>query len=138
MTVEFTARFDDSLADYIKEIVAENVTVDLDEYVKSDDISDKISDHFSGYADPTDYFDMSDYVTDDNAITDDGVREIVQEEMDERNVSRETMDDLKATTAQLKATMQAIVTVLVSHGFVPAGWHAVPTEATNDKSWEVI
>jgi hypothetical protein len=115
MTVEFTARFDDSLADYIKEIVSENLTVDLDEYVKSDDISDKISDHFSGYADPTDYFDMSDYVTDDNAITDDGVREIVQDEMDE----------ITTTTKQMQATMQAIVTVLVNHGFVPEGlvWH---------------
>lgn len=118
MTVEFTARFDDSLADYIKEIVAENVTVDLDDYVKSDDISDKISDHFSGYADPTDYFDMSDYVTDDDAITDDGVREIVQEEM----------DDITTTTKQMQATMQAIVTVLVNHGFVPAGWQAIPVE----------
>ena len=118
MTVEFTARFDDSLADYIKEIVSENLTVDLDEYVKSDDISDKISDHFSGYADPTDYFDMSDYVTDDNALTDDGVREIVQEEIDEWTT----------TTTQLQATMQAIVTVLVSHGFVPAGWQAIPVE----------
>jgi len=118
MTVEFTARFDDSLADYIKEIVAENVSVDLDEYVKSDDISDKISDHFSGYADPTDYFDMSDYVTDDDAITDDGVREIVQEEM----------DDITTTTKQVQATMQAIVTVLVNHGFVPAGWQAIPVE----------
>jgi len=118
MTVEFTARFDDSLADYIKEIVAENLTVDLDEYVKSDDISDKISDHFSGYADPTDYFDMSDYVTDDDAITDDGVREIVQEEM----------DDITTTTKQVQATMQAIVTVLVNHGFVPAGWQAIPVE----------
>jgi hypothetical protein len=128
MTVEFTARFDDSLADYIKEIVAENVTVDLDDYVKSDDISDKISDHFSGYADPTDYFDMSDYVTEDDAITDDGVREIVEEWLSEHNVSRETMEELKATTTQLQATMQAIVTVLVSHGFVPAGWQAIPVE----------
>ena len=118
MTVEFTARFDDSLADYIKEIVSENLTVDLDEYVKSDDISDKISDHFSGYADPTDYFDMSDYVTDDDAITDDAVREIVQEEIDEWTT----------TTTQLQNTMQAIVTVLVSHGFVPAGWQAIPVE----------
>jgi len=119
MTVEFTARFDDSLADYIKEIVSENLTVDLDEYVKSDDISDKISDHFSGYADPTDYFDMSDYVTDDDAITDDGVREIVQEEI----------DDITTTTKQMQATMQAIVTVLVNHGFVPAGWQAIPVES---------
>ena len=128
MTVEFTARFDDSLADYIKEIVAENVTVDLDDYVKSDDISDKISDHFSGYADPTDYFDMSDFVTDDDAITDDAVREIVEEVMDYRNVSRETMEELKATTSQLQATMQAIVTVMVTHGFVPSGWQAIPVE----------
>lgn len=128
MTVEFNARFDDSLADYIKEIVEENLTVDLDEYVKSDDISDKISDHFSGYADPTDYFDMSDFVTDDDAITDSAVREIVHEEMDGRNVSRETMEELKATTTQLQATMQAIVTVLVNHGFVPAGWQETPVE----------
>lgn len=126
MTVEFTARFDDSLADYIKEIVAENVTVDLDEYVKSDDISDKISDHFSGYADPTDYFDMSDYVTD--ALTDRAVQEMITETLDEHNVSRETMDDLKATTTQLQNAMKAVVTVLVSHGFVPAGWQAIPVE----------
>ena len=116
MTVEFTARFDDSLADYIKEQVEENLP-DMDNYLEQGE-----------YADPTDYFDMSDYVTDDDAITDDGVREIVQEEMDERNVSRETMEELKATTAQMQATMQAIVTVLVSHGFVPAGWQAIPVE----------
>lgn len=111
MTVEFTARFDDSLSDFIKEVVAE---VALDDYVKSDDISDKISDHFSGYADPTDYFDMSNYVTEDDALTDLAVEELIDTALYEH----------KATTEKLQATLQAILDALVNHGFVPTGWEA--------------
>ena len=124
MTVEFTARFDDSLADYIKEIVAENVTVDLDDYVKSDDISDKISDHFSGYADPTDYFDMSDYVTDDDALTDAGVTELIDERLRETGLTGMSQDltTLNETVTTLATTLQAITDALVAGGFVPSGW----------------
>lgn len=117
MTLEFTARFDDSLADYIKETVEENLP-DMDEFVKSDDISDKISDHFSGYADPTDYFDMSSYVTDDDALTDDGVRELITEEMG---------DHIKTMTT-LATTLQAITDALVAGGFVPTGWQPITKE----------
>ena len=112
MTLEFTARFDDSLADYIKETVEENLP-DMDEFVKSDDISEAIGDHFSGgYTDPTDYFDMSSFVTDDDALTDDGVRELITEEMG---------DHVKTMTT-LATTLQAITDALVAGGFVPSGW----------------
>jgi hypothetical protein len=118
MTLEFTARFDDSLADYIKETVEENLP-DMDEFVKSDDISEAIGDHFSGgYTDPTDYFDMSSFVTDDDALTDDGVRELITEEMG---------DHVKTMTT-LATTLQAITDALVAGGFVPTGWQAIPKE----------
>lgn len=118
MTVEFTARFDDSLADYIKETVEENIP-DMDEFVKTDNIGDMISDHFSGgYTDPTDYFDMSNYVTDDDALTDSSVRELITEEMG---------DHIKTMTT-LATTLQAITDALVAGGFVPTGWQAIPTQ----------
>lgn len=118
MTVEFTARFDDSLSDFIKETVEENLP-DMDEFVKSDDISEAIGDHFSGgYTDPTDYFDMSNYVTEDDALTDKAVEEIVQGEMG---------DHIKTMTT-LATTLQAITDALVAGGFVPTGWQAIPTQ----------
>lgn len=118
MTVEFTARFDDSLTDYIKETVEENIP-DMDEFVKSDNIGEMISDHFSGgYTDPTDYFDMSNYVTDDDALTDSSVEELIQEAMG---------DHIKTMTT-LATTLQAITDALVAGGFVPTGWQAIPTQ----------
>ena len=118
MTVEFTARFDDSLSDFIKETVEENLP-DMDEFVKSDDISEAIGDHFSGgYTDPTDYFDMSSFVTEDDAVTDAGVRELITEEMG---------DHVKTMTT-LATTLQAITDALVAGGFVPTGWQAIPTQ----------
>ena len=106
MTLEFTARFDDSLADYIKEQVEENLP-DMDNYLEQ-----------GQYADPTDYFDMSDYVTDDDALTDKAVEEIVQGEMG---------DHIKTMTT-LATTLQAITDALVAGGFVPTGWQAIPTQ----------
>ena len=118
MTVEFTARFDDSLTDFIKETVEENLP-DMDEFVKSDDISEAIGDHFSGgYTDPTDYFDMSNFVSEDDALTDDGVRELITEEMG---------DHIKTMTT-LATTLQAITDALVAGGFVPTGWQPIPTQ----------
>ena len=118
MTVEFTARFDDSLSDFIKETVEENLP-DMDEFVKSEDISEAITDHFSGgYTDPTDYFDMSSFVTEDDAVTDDGVRELITEEMG---------DHVKTMTT-LATTLQAITDALVAGGFVPTGWQVIPTQ----------
>ena len=106
MTLEFTARFDDSLADYIKEQVEENIP-DMDNYLEQGE-----------YADPTDYFDMSSYVTDDDALTDAGVTELIQEEMG---------DHIKTMTT-LATTLQAITDALVAGGFVPTGWQPVPTQ----------
>jgi len=121
MTLEFTARFDDSLADYIKETVEENIP-DMDEFVKEDDIGDKISDHFSGgYTDPTDYFDMSSYVTDDDALTDKAVEEMIDERLRETGLTT-----LNETVTTLATTLQAITDALVAGGFVPTGWQAIP------------
>ena len=106
MTVEFTARFDDSLSDYVKEIVSEEVG----------DISDRVSEVFDGYADPTDYFDMSSFVTDDDALTDKAVEELIAE------------SDLAKTVTTLATTLQAITDALVAGGFVPTGWQAIPKE----------
>ena len=127
MTVEFTARFDDSLSDFIKETVEENLP-DMDEFVKSDDISEAIGDHFSGgYTDPTDYFDMSSFVTEDDALTDDGVRELITEEMG---------DHVKTMTT-LATTLQAITDALVAGGFVPTGWQPIPTSMDGEQlAWQ--
>jgi hypothetical protein len=128
MTVEFTARFDDSLADYIKETVEENLP-DMDEFVKEDDIGDKISDHFSGgYTDPTDYFDMSSYVTDDDALTDKAVEEMIDERLRETGLAGMSQDltTLNETVTTLATTLQAITDALVAGGFVPTGWQAIP------------
>jgi len=128
MTLEFTARFDDSLADYIKETVEENIP-DMDEFVKEDDIGDKISDHFSGgYTDPTDYFDMSSYVTDDDALTDKAVEEMIDERLRETGLAGMSQDltTLNETVTTLATTLQAITDALVAGGFVPTGWQAIP------------
>jgi hypothetical protein len=128
MTLEFTARFDDSLADYIKETVEENLP-DMDEFVKEDDIGDKISDHFSGgYTDPTDYFDMSSYVTDDDALTDKAVEEMIDERLRETGLAGMSQDltTLNETVTTLATTLQAITDALVAGGFVPTGWQAIP------------
>jgi len=122
MTVEFTARFDDSLSDYVKEVVGEEVG-DIDEKVDS-----AISDKFSGYADPTDYFDMSDYVTDDDALTDKAVEELIDERLRETGLTGMSQDltALNATVTTLATTLQAITDALVAGGFVPTGWQAIP------------
>lgn len=130
MTLEFTARFDDSLADYIKEQVEENLP-DMDEFVKSDNIGDMISDHFSGgYTDPTDYFDMSNYVTDDDALTDKAVEEMIDERLRETGLAGMSQDltTLNETVTTLATTLQAITDALVAGGFVPTGWQAIPKE----------
>ena len=130
MTVEFTARFDDSLSDFIKETVEENLP-DMDEFVKSDDISEAITDHFSGgYTDPTDYFDMSNYVTEDDALTDAGVTELIDERLRETGLTGMSQDltTLNETVTTLATTLQAITDALVAGGFVPTGWQAIPTQ----------
>ena len=130
MTVEFTARFDDSLSDFIKETVEENLP-DMDDYAKSDDISEAITDHFSGgYTDPTDYFDMSNYVTDDDALTDAGVTELIDERLRETGLAGMSQDltTLNETVTTLATTLQAITDALVAGGFVPTGWQAIPTQ----------
>lgn len=124
MTLEFTARFDDSLADYIKEQVEENLP-DMDELVKSDELSEAIGDHFSGgYTDPTDYFDMSSFVTDDDALTDAGVTELIDERLRETGLTGMSQDltTLNETVTTLATTLQAITDALVAGGFVPSGW----------------
>lgn len=130
MTVEFTARFDDSLSDFIKETVEENLP-DMDEYAKSDDISEAITDHFSGgYTDPTDYFDMSNYVTDEDALTDKSVEEMIDERLRETGLAGMSQDltTLNETVTTLATMLQAITDALVAGGFVPTGWQAVPKE----------
>ena len=128
MTVEFTARFDDSLSDFIKETVEENLP-DMDEFVKKDNIGDEISDHFSGgYTDPTDYFDMSSYVTEDDALTDKAVEELIDERLRETGLAGMSQDltTLNETVTTLATTLQAITDALVAGGFVPTGWQAIP------------
>jgi len=110
MTVEFTARFDDSLSDYVKEIVSEEVG-DID-----DKVNDKVTEVFDGYADPTEFFDMGSYVTEDDALTDSAVEELIAE------------SDLAKTVTTLATTLQAITDALVAGGFVPTGWQAIPKE----------
>ena len=118
MTLEFTARFDDSLADYIKEQVEENIP-DMDNYLEQGE-----------YADPTDYFDMSSYVTDDDALTDAGVTELIDERLRETGLTGMSQDltTLGETVTTLATTLQAITDALVAGGFVPTGWQAVPTQ----------
>ena len=118
MTLEFTARFDDSLADYIKEQVEENLP-DMDNYLEQGE-----------YADPTDYFDMSDYVTDDDALTDSGVTELIDERLRETGLTGMSQDltTLNETVTTLATTLQAITDALVAGGFVPTGWQPVPTQ----------
>ena len=118
MTLEFTARFDDSLADYIKEQVEENLP-DMDNYLEQGE-----------YADPTDYFDMSDYVTDDDALTDAGVTELIDERLRETGLTGMSQDltTLGETVTTLATTLQAITDALVAGGFVPTGWQAIPTQ----------
>jgi hypothetical protein len=122
MTVEFTARFDDSLSDYVKEIVGEEVG-DIAEKV-----DEAISDKFSGYADPTDYFDMSDFVTDDDALTDSAVTELIDERLRETGVTSMSLEmkQVNDTLDTLATTLQAITDALVANGFVPTGWQAIP------------
>lgn len=117
MTVEFTARFDDSLSDYVKEIVSEEVG-DID-----DKVNDKVSEIFDGYADPTDYFDMGSYVTEDDALTDSAVEELIAES----GLSTD-LRQLNETVTTLATTLQAITDALVAGGFVPTGWQAIPKE----------
>ena len=118
MTLEFTARFDDSLADYIKEQVEENIP-DMDNYLEQGE-----------YADPTDYFDMSSYVTDDDALTDAGVTELSDERLRETGLTGMSRDltTLGETVTTLATTLQAITDALVAGGFVPTGWQPVPTQ----------
>lgn len=118
MTLEFTARFDDSLADYIKEQVEENLP-DMDNYLEQGE-----------YADPTDYFDMSSYVTDDDALTDAGVTELIDERLRETGLAGMSQDltTLNETVTTLATTLQAITDALVAGGFVPTGWQAIPTQ----------
>ena len=118
MTLEFTARFDDSLADYIKEQVEENLP-DMDNYLEQGE-----------YADPTDYFDMSSYVTDDDALTDAGVTELIDERLRETGLTGMSQDltTLNETVTTLATTLQAITDALVAGGFVPTGWQAIPTQ----------
>jgi len=122
MTLEFTARFDDSLSDYVKEIVGEEVG-DIAEKV-----DEAISDKFSGYADPTDYFDMGNYVTDDDALTDKAVEELIDERLRETGLTGMSQDltALNETVTTLATTLQAITDALVAGGFVPTGWQAIP------------
>jgi len=123
MTVEFTARFDDSLSDYVKEVVGEEVG-DL-----NDKMSEAISDFFAGgYTDPTDYFDMSDYVTEDDALTDKAVTELIDERLRETGLTGMSQDltALNETVTTLATTLQAITDALVANGFVPTGWQAIP------------
>jgi len=116
MTVEFTARFDDSLGDYVKEVVGEEVG-DL-----NDKMSEAISDFFTGgYTDPTDYFDMSNFVTEDDALTDSAVTELIDERLSETGLTA-----LNETVTTLATTLQAITDALVANGFVPTGWQAIP------------
>ena len=118
MTLEFTARFDDSLADYIKEQVEENIP-DMDNYLEQGE-----------YADPTDYFDMSSYVTDDDALTDAGVTELIDERLRETGLTGMSRDltTLGETVTTLATTLQAITDALVAGGFVPSGWQKFKNE----------
>ena len=115
MTVEFTARFDDSLSDYVKEVVSEEVG-DID-----DKVSDAIDEKFGGYADPTDYFDMGSFVSED------AVEEMVSEGIAESGLSTD-LSQLNETVTTLATTLQAITDALVAGGFVPTGWQAIPKE----------
>lgn len=123
MTVEFTARFDDSLSDYVKGVVSEEVG-DL-----NDKMSDAISDFFSGgYTDPTDYFDMGNFVTEDDAMTDRAVTELIDERLSETGVTSMSLEmkQVNDTLNTLATTLQAITDALVANGFVPTGWQAIP------------
>ena len=116
MTVEFTARFDDSLSDYVKEVVSEEVG-DID-----DKVNDAIDEKFSGgYTDPTDYFDMSSFVSED------AVEEMVSDGIAESGLSTD-LSQLNETVTTLATTLQAITDALVAGGFVPTGWQAIPKE----------
>lgn len=121
MTLEFTARFDDSLGDYVKEIVSEEVG-DID-----DKVNEKVSEVFDGYADPTDYFDMGNYVTEDDALTDSAVEEMVRDGIAESGLATD-LTQLNETVTTLATTLQAITDALVAGGFVPTGWQAIPKE----------